>query len=218
MKSSILIPIRALAVAGLIVANVSCSLFTELKEPDYTVEKSNPAFELRSYSPYLVAEVIIEDDFEEAGNKAHGPLFDYISGENRAQQSIEMTVPVNQTPAEGQGERIEMTAPVSQKPAGAGKYAVQFVMPQRYTLETLPEPLDPQVRLKEVPGQLVAVRSYSGTWSRELYRENEAILFAALESAGLKPVGEPTWARYNPPWTLWFMRRNEIMVPVERSR
>ena len=86
---------------------------------------------------------MFEDDFEEAGNEAHRPLFDYISGENKAQQSIEMTVPVNQTPAE-KSEKIEMTAPVNQKPAGQGKYAVQFVMPARYTLETLPEPLDPR--------------------------------------------------------------------------
>ena len=213
MKSSLPALVRPLLIAGLASIAASCSLFTELKEPGYVIEKSNPAFELRRYDSYLVAEVIIEDDFEEAGNEAHRPLFDYISGENKAQQSIEMTVHVNQTPAE-KSEKIEMTAPVNQKPAGQGKYAVQFVMPARYTLETLPEPLDPRITLKEVPAQLMAVRSYSGTWSRELYLENEKALFSALNEAGLKPVGEPTWARYNPPWTLWFMRRNEIVVPV----
>jgi hypothetical protein len=128
-----------------------------------------------------------------------------------------MTAPVSQRPAMSEGERIEMTAPVVQRPASGTEgetFVVSFVMPDRFTLDTLPEPVDPRVRLREEPGKLMAVRRYSGRWTEKSYRENETLLLRAVEAAGLKPIAPPVYARYNSPFSLWFMRRNEVMVEV----
>ena len=89
-------------------------------------------------------------------------------------------------------------------------------MPQKFTLETLPIPLDKRITLKEIPSKTVSVRLYSGSWGEEKYKENEAILLKALDDAGIKTVGKPSFARYNSPFALWFMRRNEIMIEIQR--
>lgn len=191
-----------------------------IEEPAYEVVKTYPEFELRRYAPYLVAETEVRGDFDEVGNRAFRILAGYIFGDNRSREKMEMTAPVNQRPAPGEGEKLEMTAPVSQRRtdgAGAGGYVFSFVMPSGYTLETLPEPLDPRVRLRGEPARLMAVRGYSGRWTEGNYRENEAILLAAVERAGLKPLSAPVYARYNSPFSLWFMRRNEVMVEVSAA-
>ena len=87
-------------------------------------------------------------------------------------------------------------------------------MPSGYDLDSLPVPLDPRVVLREEPARLMAVRSYSGRWTEANYRENESLLLAAVEKAGLKPVAAPVYARYNSPFSLPFIRRNEAMVEV----
>jgi hypothetical protein len=128
---------------------------------------------------------------------------------------MQMTAPVEQTPARARGERIAMTAPVVQSPTAAdGAYVFSFVMPAKYTLETLPEPLDERVRIREVPARLVAARRYSGSWSERRYRKNETALLDAVSDAGLEVIEAPTLARYNSPFTLWFLRRNEVLVEV----
>jgi hypothetical protein len=133
---------------------------------------------------------------------------------------MEMTAPVNQRPGVGNGEKMAMTAPVAQRPKGgadADTFVLSFVMPSGYTLDTLPEPLNPQVRLREEPAKLMAVRGYSGRWTQANYREHESQLLAAVEREGLTSVGAPVYARYNSPFSLWFLRRNEVMVEVEPS-
>ena len=189
-----------------------------LEEPKYEVVKTYPELELRRYAPYLVAETEVRGAFDEVGNQAFRILAAYIFGENRAQERMAMTAPVNQRPADRRGEKIEMTAPVRQR-AKAGReadtYVLSFVMPSGYRLETLPAPLDPRVRLREEPARLMAVRGYSGRWTEANYREQESLLLAAVERAGLTPVGAPVYARYNSPFSLWFLRRNEVMVEIE---
>ncbi|MHC5137936.1 MAG: SOUL family heme-binding protein, partial [Planctomycetota bacterium] len=135
------------------------------------VDKSNP-IEIRQYKSYLVAETLVDSDFKEAGNAAFRRLFNYISGDNQAKESIAMTAPVNQ---QAQSEKIAMTAPVTQQASG-DKYAVSFVMPAKYTLETLPKPTDPAVTVKEIPGYKAAVIRYSGTWSTKRYEAKKAQL------------------------------------------
>lgn len=192
-----------------------------IEEPKYEVVKTYPDFELRRYAPYLVAETEVSGDFDEVGNRAFRILAAYIFGENRAQEKMEMTAPVNQRPAAGDGEKMAMTAPVTQRPkagADADTYVLSFVMPSRYTLDTIPEPLSPEVNLREEPAKLVAVRGYSGRWTEANYREHESQLLAAVEREGLTPVGAPVYARYNSPFSLWFLRRNEVMVEVEASQ
>ena len=184
-----------------------------IERAKYTVVEKEGSFELRQYEPYIVAETIVEGDFDEVGNEGFRRLFDYISGKNRKQQSISMTAPVSQ---EAESEKISMTAPVNQVRVGE-KYRITFLMPDKYTMETLPEPLDTRVRLKEVPGQRIAALRYSGTWSRSRYEEKRIRLQALMRQQGLEPAGEPIFARYNPPFMPWFLRRNEVLIPVENG-
>jgi hypothetical protein len=97
-----------------------------------------------------------------------------------------------------------------------GKWRITFLMPPQYRLETLPEPLDARVTLTKVPGKLMAALSYSGTWSRGRYEDKEKRLKELIRQRGLKIVGEPVFARYNPPFMPWFLRRNEVLIPVAR--
>ncbi len=192
-----------------------------IEEPKYEVVQTFAEFELRRYAPYLVAETEVTGDFDAVGNTAFRTLADYIFGNNVSQEKMEMTAPVNQRSALGNSEKMEMTAPVMQRSAeaiGVETFILSFVMPSRYSLETLPEPLDPRVRLREEPAKLMAVRRYSGRWTQSNYRENEIQLLEALEKAKLKPVAAPVYARYNSPFSLWFLRRNEVMVKVVASQ
>ncbi len=191
-----------------------------IEEPAYEVVREGPGFELRRYPPQLLAETEVQDHFDKVGGTAFRILADYIFGNNQAAEKIAMTAPVTQRPAAGEGERaitrIGMTAPVTQRAAEteADGYVISFVMPKRFTLETLPRPNDPRVTLREEPGRLMAVQRYSGGWGESRYRTYEAQLLDAVRAAGLKPIGEPLYARYNSPFSLPFLRRNEVMVAV----
>ena len=180
------------------------------EEAGYRVVRSDGIFELRDYAPHILAETVVDGTLEDAGNQAFRRLFRYISGENRSRGKITMTAPVSQ---EAAGEKIPMTAPVGQQPAG-GKWAVSFMMPASYTLETLPLPDDRAITLRAVPARRMAAVRYSGTWSESNYLQYKGALEKWIRSNNFIPVGEPVWARYNPPFTPWFLRRNEILVPV----
>jgi len=190
------------------------------EQPKYEIVKIYKGFELRRYAPYIVAETVVSGNFDDAGNKAFRILFKYISGNNLKKTEIPMTAPVNQTPVTEIGEKIEMTAPVEQTPhvKNSDTYVFSFIMPSKYTLETLPLPADPRVKLRQGKSRLLAARTYSGTWSEKLYRENEAALLEEVKAAGLTTVGEPIFARYNSPFTLWFLRKNEVLVEVKEDR
>ncbi len=193
--------------ACLLLSVWSCAM--AIDEPSFTVVRSAEAFEVRRYEPYLVAETIVSTTAGEAGNQGFRILAGYIFGGNKGARKFEMTAPVAQSPA-----KIAMTAPVAQSASAAG-YAIQFAMPREWTLQSLPEPNDARVTLREVPARTVAVIRYSGTSSQGLYDENLKRLKDALEQDGTKWRGEPMWARYNPPWTPWFLRRNEIWLEVD---
>jgi hypothetical protein len=183
-----------------------------IEEAKYDVLEREGNFEVGQYQPHIVAETLIEGDFQEVGNEGFRRLFAYISGDNRKKQTIPMTAPVSQ---EATSEKIPMTAPVNQEKVG-GKWRITFLMPYQYTLETLPEPLDPRVILTKIHGLLMAALSYSGTWSRGRYEEEENRLKELIRQRGFKIVGEPVFARYNPPFMPWFLRRNEVLIPVAR--
>ena len=182
-----------------------------IEKSKYSVLEKDGRFELRLYEPCIAAETVVESDFGEAGNIAFRRLYKYISGENRTSQSIAMTAPVNQ---EARSEKIAMTAPVNQEKSG-DNWVVSFLMPAKYTMQTLPEPLDPSVTLREIPARKMASVRYSGTWSRKRYEEHLARLMQFMEKRGWKVLGEPVFARYDPPFQLPFLRRNEILIPVE---
>jgi hypothetical protein len=183
------------------------------EEARYTVIMKEESYELRQYEPHIVAETIVEGDFDKAGNEGFRRLFKYISGENQKKQSIAMTTPVSQ---ETGSEKIAMTAPVSQEQTG-GQWRIAFVMPSEYTMDTLPQPVDPKVILRQTPARRMAAITYSGSWSKARYEEHKALLEAFIQKKKLQPLGEPVLARYNSPFTLWFLRRNEVLVPVQGS-
>jgi hypothetical protein len=183
-----------------------------IEEAKYTVLEKDGVFELRQYETCIVAETFMEGDFSKVGNMAFRRLYGYISGNNRKKEEIAMTAPVTQ---EADSEKIAMTAPVGQEQVN-GKWRITFVMPAQYTMETLPEPLDPEVALREEPGRLMAAIRYSGTWTQTRYMEREVQLREWVEAQGLQQIGEPIFARYNPPFMPWFLRRNEVLIPVKR--
>ncbi len=182
-----------------------------IEKARYDVLEKSEDFELRRYASQIVAETLVDGDFDEVGNEGFRRLSTYIKGENRKKQSISMAGPVSQSE---ESEKIAMTAPVNQQKAGQ-RWRITFMMPSEYSLETLPEPMDDRIVLKQVPGQLMASLRYSGTWSRKRYEEKMARLMSILLEHGLKPVEEPIFARYNPPFMPWFLRRNEVLIPVE---
>jgi hypothetical protein len=181
-----------------------------IEEAKYKVVERDNRFEIRDYAPHILAETIVEGDLEEAGKKAFNRLFRYISGENRSRTKVAMTAPVSQ---QQKGEKIKMTAPVAQRRV-QGKWAVSFMMPASYNLDTLPEPKDPNVTLRLVPARRIAAVRYSGFWSEERYLRYKSELDSWIKGKGLTIMDDPIWARYNPPFTLWFLRRNEILIPI----
>ena len=199
-------PVRALVPILLFISATAVAV----EEADYVVTEQDGRFEIRDYAPQVVAEVVVSGDRESAGSDAFEPLFDYISGGNHAKQKIAMTAPVSQQSA---GEKIAMTAPVSQQRSG-NDWAVSFMMPAGRTLDNLPAPTNPSVVLREIPRQRVAAIRYSGTWSEQRYDHYRAKLEAWLDERDLMASGPAVWARYDPPFMPWFMRRNEILIPL----
>ena len=191
------------------VAVLATTTVMAIEEPRFEVLEKDGGFELREYLPFVVAETRVDAGFEDAGSIAFQRLFRYISGNNIAQQKIAMTAPVTQS----RGEKISMTAPVSQV-ADGNAYLVAFTLPSSYTLVTAPQPLDPTVRIRAVPAQLIACWRYSGRWTESNFRDHEVLLRERIKARGLIARGDPVLARYNPPFTPWFMRRNEVLIPV----
>ena len=181
-----------------------------IEEPSYEVVQQLDGAEVRQYAPYVVAQVLVSGPAEQAGNAAFPILAGYIFGKNKGATKFDMTAPVTQAAVP---VKLEMTAPVTQAQAPGG-YVVQFVLPKGITLATAPEPADPRVQLREVPGSRVAVIRYSGFWSQANFDEHLGKLEAALRAAQLPWAGEPTLSRYNAPFTPWFMRRNEIWLTL----
>jgi hypothetical protein len=196
-----------IAVMVIIIGSIDTMAIEEAK---YKVLEKDNRFEIRDYATHILAETIVEGDLEEAGNKAFNKLFRYISGDNRSRKKVAMTAPVSQQPM---GEKIKMTAPLGQRRVQE-KWAVSFMMPASYTLKTLPEPEDPNITLRQVPARRMASVRYSGFWSEKRYLKYKSELLSWIQERGLTIVGDPIWARYNPPFTLWFLRRNEILIPV----
>jgi hypothetical protein len=181
-----------------------------IDEPAFTVTRTLGDVEVREYAPYVVAEVLLSGSARETGNQGFRILAAYIFGKNKGAKQLSVTAPVTQTVAP---VKLAMTAPVIQS-AAAGGYRVQFVLPKEVTLETAPVPVDPRIVLRQEAAKRVAVIRYSGLWSDANYNQHLASLRATLETAGLPSSGEPVYSRYNPPFTLWFMRRNEIWLEL----
>jgi hypothetical protein len=180
-----------------------------IEEPKFKVVRVYSDFEVREYAPYLVAETAVKGSFASVGDEGFRRLFDYISGKNAHRSSIAMAAPVIQS-----GQKIEMAAPVIQA-VSSGGFTIQFVMPAKWTLASLPQPDDDRVRIREAAPASFAVIRYSGFWTQARYETYLANLRRALLREHLVPDGDPIWARYDPPFMPWFLRRNEILIPLQ---
>ncbi len=181
-----------------------------IEEPKFTLATKDGAFELRDYAAMIVAEVTVAGDQQEASSKGFRLLAGYIFGGNQRRAKIAMTAPVTRTAT---GQKIAMTAPVTQI-AGGGAWLVRFTMPDQYGLADLPVPNDPAVTLKALPPARFAVLRFSGLAGEAKVAALADSLQAIVKARGLVAVGPSSIARYNPPWTPWFLRRNEVMIPV----
>lgn len=201
---------KGLGVFSLLAMLFSSPATMAVEEAKYTVLLQEVKIELRQYDSHVLAETIIQGELEDAGNAAFEPLFNYISGNNTTQTDIAMTAPVSQ---QATSEKIAMTAPVSQQKADNG-WAISFMMPASLTLDALPKPNNAKVKLRAVPERLIASIRYSGFWSEENYLEHKLALESWIQQSNYQVNGEAVWARYNAPFMPWFLRRNEVLIPV----
>ena len=199
---TVLVIVVGLILWGPIVSNV--------EQPGYQVLLSEGKIEVRKYNPMIVAEVFVKGDRKDAINQGFRLLADYIFGNNINNGNISMTAPVTQQ----QSQKIAMTAPVSQHSKGNG-WAVQFIMPSEYSMDTLPKPINEEVILKTVPSRTFVVYQFSGLNTNENILLHENKLKAYLSTKDMKVLSAPVYAFYNPPWTLPFLRRNEVLIEIE---
>lgn len=187
-------------------------IVSSVEQPKYQVLSSEDQIEIREYNPTIVAEVTVQGDRKEAINQGFRRLADYIFGNNTNNNNISMTAPVTQQ----QSEKIAMTAPVSQHAKDNG-WAVRFVMPSQYSLNTLPTPNNNEVILKEVPSKRFAAIQFSGMNTNKNISLHEKKLQTYLSKKNIKALSTPIYAFYNPPWTLPLLRRNEVMIEIEKN-
>jgi len=188
------------------------------EEPKFESLRKEDKVEIRRYGPVIVAETIVDGDMDSASNRGFQLIAGYIFGNN---ERIAMTAPVV-AEAQSSAEKIAMTVPVSIEPqiaddskmAGAQRWRIHFVMPSQYTLATLPKPLNPQVKLREIPAKTYAALTYSGFNTESKVQEKTDQLLDWLKTQKIETIGKPQLARYNPPWTLPFLRRNEILQEI----
>ena len=190
----------------------ACAIATQ--EPPFTVSLAEGNCEVRNYPALVVAEVSVPGNRKEAASKGFRLLASYIFGGNTTKQKIAMTAPVVQAAAVG--AKIAMTAPVLQG-GGNDNWVVRFIMPRGSTLETLPQPNNPEVHLQAVEPACMAVVRFSGLARRDTIAANTEALLGFIKVQHLHAIGSPSLARYDPPWTFWFLRRNELMIPIARA-
>ncbi len=182
---------------------------SQVEQPKYTVLESEGNIEIREYAPIIVAEVEVHGERMKALNQGFRLIADYIFGNNLSFQKVAMTAPVTQEA----GEKIAMTAPVTQDGVG-DSWKVRFVMPSRYTLDTLPKPKNQNVQLMAIAAKKFVAIRFSGFNTEKNINSHRETLLKYIAEHHLSVVGQPTTAFYNPPWTLPFLRRNEIMVEL----
>jgi hypothetical protein len=189
---------------------IGAPLAMAIEEPSYRVTEKAEPFEIREYSPLIVAQVEVPGDLSEASSAGFRLIANYIFGNNIAVRDGGLTT------AEPAPEKIAMTVPVIAEGKGDQKtWLIQFVMPKQYTMDTLPKPNNPQVKLVPIGPQKLAVIRFTGFVGDDKVQEKTAELMAWIKSRNALPLGNPRLARYNPPWSIPWMRRNEILIPIQ---
>ncbi len=215
-----------IGLAGILLVGPGCSVFgiRNTPEPDYQVAQTieGEPIEIRVYRPMILATTTVETtDYKEGSRVGFRRLADYIFGENTKSENIGMTAPVYQTSGEDaeDGENIGMTAPVYQEEEQDGVWKMAFVMPERYTLETLPKPVDPKIQLVTQPAKTFAVLRFRGRYNERNIERHRAQMESWLANNNAwKATSKTRAAGYDPPFTLPMFRRNEILVEVEERR
>jgi len=197
----------------LIVGVLAGPVMSDVEKPDYKVIQSEQNIEIRQYEPMIIAEVEVDGKREDAIGDGFRLLADYIFGNNTVQQVISMTAPVQQK----ENQKIAMTAPVQQQSTGKS-WRMSFVMPSKYSMDSLPVPNNNRVRLKGILSKKFVVIEFSGTNSNENVTEHENQLMNYIEANQIKINGSPKYAFYNPPWSLPFLRRNEVMIEINQQQ
>jgi effector-binding domain-containing protein len=198
-------------VAVILIAGILAGpIMSNVEQARYTVVKMDGSIEIRDYPPMIVAEAELSGERKEAIRQGFRVIADYIFGNNFGSHKVAMTSPVMQE----QSQKIAMTAPVMQQ-GDSDSWKVRFVMPSQYTIESLPTPNNPAVKLVEVPAKRFAAIRFSGLPSADNLKQREDELKAYIDQNHLVAVGQPTYAFFNPPWTLPFLRRNEVMVEIK---
>ena len=191
------------------------SLVMAIEEPQYQVLDQSNNIELRAYEPMIIAETEVTGSLGQASSAGFRKIADYIFGNNTSlsgkQEKISMTAPVTMQPL---SEAIRMTTPVTI--AGAeGQWRMHFVMPSKYSMQSLPKPNNQEVVLRVIPQRYYAVLRFSGWAGEKKVARKTRELQEWMDTRSLKALGVSRLSRYNPPWTLPFMRRNEVMIPFE---
>lgn len=202
-----------IALVGVVVlAVVSWALVvSKVEQPKYLVVENDRSIEIRDYPAMIIAEADVRGARDKAIGDGFRIIAEYIFGNNLSSKKVAMTAPVTQQAS----EKIVMTAPVTQQ-GGGDSWKVGFIMPANYTMETLPKPKNPAVQLKEVASRRFAVIRFSGLAGEESLKRQTDLLAKFVSKRKLTAVSAPTYAFYNPPWTLPFLRRNEVMIEVYR--
>lgn len=185
---------------------------SNVEQPDYKVVTSEENIEIRDYPPMILAQVEVSGERKQAIREGFKILADYIFGNNTSNKKMEMTAPVTNE----RSEKMAMTAPVLQEQE-MDKWKVRFVMPKKYSLETLPKPNSKEVILIPLPARRFAVIRFSGLADDETIKQHTDELKAYIVAEKLNPIGGTVLAFYNPPWTIPFLRRNEVMIEVDST-
>jgi len=169
------------------------------EQPHYEIEAMEGNFEVRQYAPRVHAETVLNAaPWQQSLKEGFRRLARYISGENAREQKIAMTAPVLVTV--GATDRATRT--------------VAFKMPESERFESLPAPKDRQITLRRIPARRIATLTYHGRYGSEIPAKKRQELLTRVRAAGLLPIGDVTFAGYDAPWTLPWLRRNEVQVEL----
>jgi effector-binding domain-containing protein len=205
--------ISGMLAGGLVIMAASVGpIMSNVEQPKYTVAESYGDIEIRDYTPMIVAETEVTGTRELAISEGFRTIADYIFGNNINSRQIKMTAPVTQEAS----EPIAMTAPVTQRGDG-DTWRVRFVMPSKHTMESLPVPKNPAVNIKQMPAKRFAAIRFSGLPNNGKLRKQVARLEKLISKKELNAISVPSYAFYNPPWTLPFLRRNEVLIEINMA-
>jgi hypothetical protein len=170
------------------------------EQQKYRVLKRLDDLEIRKYEPCVLMQVSVTGDFMMAGSVAFRPLVNFISGSNQT------------------GQKIAMTAPVIQESPSEREHLVSFVLPAGMKADEVPVPTDSRVEMVPTPAHFAAARKFGGGWSEGRFAKEGELLVNAVKAAGLKSIGDIYLARFDPPWKPGFLKRNEVIIKIERPK